>query len=76
MTTKEAAAYLSGPVGYPLSVKFVRDLKYVREALPLKSEEPGWSTGRPPLTPFCGRTEPTRRTPAFGGTWLIRCACS
>lgn len=29
MTSKEAAAYLSGPVGYTLSTKFVRGLKYV-----------------------------------------------
>ena len=30
MTSKEAAAYLSGPVGYTASTKFRRNLRYVR----------------------------------------------
>jgi hypothetical protein len=29
MTTNEAAAYLSGPVGYTVSAKSLRDLRYV-----------------------------------------------
>jgi hypothetical protein len=29
MTTNEAAAYLSGPVGFTLSAKLVRDLRYL-----------------------------------------------
>ncbi|MEQ4568459.1 helix-turn-helix domain-containing protein [Paenarthrobacter sp. CAP02] len=29
MTTNEAAAYLSGPVGFDLSAKFLRGLRYV-----------------------------------------------
>lgn len=29
MTTNEAAAYLSGPVGFELSAKFLRGLRYV-----------------------------------------------
>ncbi|WP_427004916.1 hypothetical protein [Pseudarthrobacter sp. H2] len=29
MTSREAAAYLSGPVGYSISTKFLRGLKYV-----------------------------------------------
>ncbi|WP_018771437.1 helix-turn-helix domain-containing protein [Arthrobacter sp. 162MFSha1.1] len=29
MTTNEAAAYLSGPVGYAISAKFLRSLRYV-----------------------------------------------
>lgn len=29
MTTNEAAAYLSGPVGYTVSAKFLRNLRYI-----------------------------------------------
>lgn len=45
MTSKEAAAYRSGPVGFEVSAKFLRNLRYVSRVPSLRSAAPGWFTG-------------------------------
>lgn len=61
MSSKEAAAYLSGPVGYTLSAEFLRSLRYV---------------GRGPLVEKRGvrlvYRKATLNAFLLGGNWLRR----
>jgi hypothetical protein len=48
MTSKEAAAYLSRPVGFEVSAKFLRNLRYVSRVPVVEKRGPAWFTGSPP----------------------------
>ena len=48
MTSKEAVAYLSGPVGFEVSAKFLRNLRYVSRGPVVEKRAPAWFTGSPP----------------------------
>jgi hypothetical protein len=56
MTWKKAATYLSGPVRFEVSAKFLRGLRYVSRGPVVEIEAPAGSTGSPPWMPSSVRT--------------------
>jgi hypothetical protein len=76
MTSNEAAAYLSGPVGFTLTAKLVRGLRYLDKGPVVEKRTTGSSTASLRLTPSWLNTAPTptcgRRV--AGGRLLSSCA--
>lgn len=75
MTTKEAATYLSGPVGYTLSDKFVRGLTYVSRGLAVEKRGNRLVYRKSDRTPSSWRMAPIRRcgSRAYGPRRPGRC---
>lgn len=68
MTSKEAAAYLSGPVGLQLSTKFVRDLKYISKGPIVEKRGSRLVYRKSALDAFL-RENGTDPTAWFAGVW-------